>query len=276
MTALQTCTLAFLLCGQAPVADEPGPASREGLLQEFLQDAKTYEITLRTDPPAVLQLNEKPVLNWVNPAANDEDGVVYVWTKDGRPEVIASVWNMTDQRTMLLRRKHAFHSLSDAAIEARTDSQLIWAPKTPGLSFRSVPGAESPAVNARLRFTQMRALARQFTVSLERLRGEKSELRLLTQPLFRYEPSRGPVKEGAIFAFATGTDPDALLVLEARETADGLQWQYAFARFHFVQVTAFHKGQEVWKVEKDPELSRARLGEPAQQEKVYYSAVRLD
>ena len=48
MNALQTCVLSMLLCGQAP-APESEPTSREALLQDFLREARAYEIRLLTD-----------------------------------------------------------------------------------------------------------------------------------------------------------------------------------------------------------------------------------
>jgi hypothetical protein len=45
------------------------------------------------------------------------------------------------------------------------------------------------------------------------------ELRLLPHPLYRYESTDPDVVDGALFAFVTsaGTDPEALLAIEARK-----------------------------------------------------------
>ena len=55
--------------------------------------------------------------------------------------------------------------------------------------------------------------------------------------------------DGALFAFVTsaGTDPEALLVIEARKTghADGPVWQYATTRFTDLQLWVRHDGKEV-------------------------------
>src|SRR5688500_6640035 len=118
MIAVQTCVLSILLCGQTqpPALPDPAPVSREAILEDFRRDAEKYSMTLKTHPPALLKLHEKPVLNWTNPAGSNEDGVVYLWMKDGRPEVAGSVWTYIDPRTKRVLRKHAFHSLADAAI----------------------------------------------------------------------------------------------------------------------------------------------------------------
>ena len=105
-------------------------------------------------------------------------------------------------------------------------------------------------------------------------KGEKSELRLMTQPLIRYQPTAGPATDGAIFSLAVGTDPEALLILEARHAGEALRWEFAFARFHFVTLVAQHAGKEVWRVEGDKDMTRAVFGDdPKQREKIYYSVL---
>ena len=76
------------------------------------------------------------------------------------------------------------------------------------------------------------------------------ELRLLPQPLYRYKSTDPDVLDGAVFAFVTsaGTDPEALLVLEARKPADKDRpvWHYAVARFTDLNLWVRHKGKEVF------------------------------
>jgi hypothetical protein len=165
--------------------------------------------------------------------------------------------------------------LSDERLTAEFQSRLIWSPKSAGVKFAPVPGADPPAEDARRRLTQMRALARQFSLTMVDLQEDKSELRLMTQPLMRYQPTAGPVVDGAIFAFAVATDPEALLILEARQHAGSLRWEYAFARFHFVTLSAEHSGKEVWRVEPDKDMMRTVFGnDPQQRDKVYYSVLK--
>src|SRR5262249_6419104 len=54
--------------------------------------------------------------------------------------------------------------------------------------------------------------------------------------------------DGAIFAFAQGTDPEILLVLEARSEKGKPIWQYALARFSDLPLVVKHKDTEVWRV----------------------------
>ena len=85
----------------------------------------------------------------------------------------------------------------------------------------------------------MRELTRDFSASIGR-KVYRHELRLLTQPLYRYEHKEGQVLDGALFAFAEGTDPELLLLVEARQRKDQpAEWQYAPARMNMVGATAW-------------------------------------
>ncbi len=116
----------------------------------------------------------------------------------------------------------------------------------------------------------MKTLARDFSVRMQDQQGEKFQLRLLPQPLIRYEPQDKNILDGALFSFSLGTDPEAILLLESR-VADGLAaWQYAFARFHYIDLVASFKDRQVWHVEALPEdITVLEIGSPKYQDSVY-------
>ena len=94
----------------------------------------------------------------------------------------------------------------------------------------------------------MRALTRDFSASTKDHKEKRLELRLLPQPLYRYESTDPDVLDGALFAFVTSTDPEALLVIEARKqaAADGPVWDYAICRLTDLGLVVRHKGKEVF------------------------------
>ena len=60
-------------------------------------------------------------------------------------------------------------------------------------------------------------------------------------------PDESPVAlDGALFTFAFGTDPEALLLIEARSTPDGNVWHYAAAPFTDFAIQLKHKDLPVW------------------------------
>ena len=52
---------------------------------------------------------------------------------------------------------------------------------------------------------------------------------------------------------SAGTDPEIILVLEAKKTRSGQQWVFGAARFSDMNLWLQHKGQEVWSAIRDNE-----------------------
>jgi hypothetical protein len=96
----------------------------------------------------------------------------------------------------------------------------------------------------------MRALARDFTARTQDSEGRHWDLRLLPQPLYRYESTDPDVLDGADFAFVTsaGTDPEAILVLEARKPKgdNAPAWHFGIARFTDLNLWVSHQGKNVF------------------------------
>ncbi|MEZ6129954.1 MAG: hypothetical protein R3C59_14825 [Planctomycetaceae bacterium] len=93
----------------------------------------------------------------------------------------------------------------------------------------------------------MRRLAGQFEAVIPAglVDGEGS-LRLLAQPLHRYRSERHKVVDGAVFAFVMGTDPEIILLIEAVESGESVEWQFAVAPFSNLPMQLNHNAQNVW------------------------------
>ena len=83
------------------------------------------------------------------------------------------------------------------------------------------PGAPVPADSPAARIRQMRALAQEFTGRQTNRKGVDSDMRLLAQPIYRYENTKGDVIDGGLFVFVQGTDPEVFLLIEARRPPGG-------------------------------------------------------
>lgn len=226
-----------------------GPSSSElsaRRLGELRQAAEAYQITLESDPPRRLTLRAEPVLRWSNPVRKTSDGAVFVWLADGRPEVVASLYRYDSDD--LSHEDHEFQSLALTGLSSSRDGTAVWLPRTAGVTFALIPDAPAPAATPAERLRQMRALAQQFRASFD-LPKDQSELRRLSQPILRYEARQADVADGALFAFVLTTDPEVLLLIEARPESGTLRWHYAFARMSMVNLRAEHKEKRVWSVD---------------------------
>jgi hypothetical protein len=216
-------------------------------MKELKQAAGRYQIAISSDLPKNLVLGPEPVLHWTNPMRGTVAGAVFVWVADGRPEAVASLYQYTEQGKTV--EDDEFQSLAITPLSATRDGQVVWAPRTAGVELVPIPDAPKPAATPAERLRQMRALANEFHAFFD-LPKEQSELRLLPKPLFRYETKRPDLPDGALFAFVQSTDPEVLLVIEARSAAGGGApvWHYGFARMSMVNLRAQHKNRNVWSV----------------------------
>ncbi|MBI3463409.1 MAG: hypothetical protein HY000_10170 [Planctomycetes bacterium] len=102
----------------------------------------------------------------------------------------------------------------------------------------------------------MRAIARRFAPASHDPRTDQAEqLRLLTQPLYRFAADASGVIDGALFAYVVSNDPELLLLLEAvRDRATGITgWQFSLARMSSRKQVVRVEDKQIWEV---PNFSR--------------------
>ncbi|QDV45738.1 hypothetical protein Enr13x_56170 [Stieleria neptunia] len=250
-----------MIVGRASGQDEvPTQDQRQRWVDVYHQEAAAYEMIRQGDSPEVLQLVPSPILTFTNPVrVRDTHGAAFVWTSDGRPEVVGAIWSVISPDDSTKRRlSHEFHSLSLAPIrsdheprQSRRGPVPDWISSQPGVDPKKVPDAPPPARTANLRLTQMRHLARGFEATIPPGLGDgQGSLRLLAQPIYRYHSDRHGIIDGAVFAFVMGTDPELILLIEAAESAGTHQWRFAAAQLSNLPLLLDYKGSRVWECER--------------------------
>lgn len=229
-------------------SQEAARSRHERILKIYTSDAAEYTIYRDSSRKERIELRRKPVLVCSNPTREGGDGAVFVWTCRGRAEVIGTLFSFPTIGPRQLY--HEFHSLSLSVLDvSRAGTHAsTWTPSAPGIELAALTGAPGPAQSAAQRLSQMRELAREFSASTTNRSDRRLELRLLPQPLYRYESTDPDVVDGALFAFVTSTDPEALLVIEARKpSADGGPvWDYAVCQLTDLGLVVRHKGEEMF------------------------------
>lgn len=244
-------TLAWLSAGLFVLGQAAPPVSeadlKEVLYPYYAREAAGYEFFLDPKHEQKLQLYKQPVMTWTN--ADKYMGAVFVWTYGGRPELIGCIGSRQRSEGDSLVF-HEFHSLSRQPLEAVQfgRGRQQWKASRAGVDLAVVEAAPAPADSERLRLTQMRNMAREFKGWMKD-GSDVTELRLVSQPIFRYKaPERGVV-DGAIFALVwKGTDPEVLLMLEDRQDGADSRWQFALARFNYREMWVQRNEREVWRV----------------------------
>jgi hypothetical protein len=255
MQPLSLVLLVSVLVGQQvpPKADSAAERAardkRQRLLEIYTGEAATYNIYRDSSRQQKVELQRDPVYVWTNPVREGgQDGVVFVWTCQGRAEILSCFFSFpaVGKRDLY----HEFHSLSRSVLDVHRPGPHTWIPEAPGIELAPMAGAPAPARAPTQRLAQMRALTRGFSATTEDDKKKRWELRLLPRPLYRYESTDSDVLDGALYCFVTtaGTDPEALLVLEARKPPANRDpvWQFAIARFTDLNLTVRHKGEQVF------------------------------
>jgi hypothetical protein len=248
-------TLIMFLCLAAPLQDEA--KSPESQTQSEAAEAAAFarseadhwKLTCEDSRVRKLDLLADPVLRWSNPAVGRVYGSVFLWTAEGRPIAAASIYRWFAPYT---QRTAEFVQLSSHAVVAERDGRKRWTPESRLVKSHPLDDAPPPDNSARKRAAQMRLLAGEFTPELTDKRvineGTRQQLRLLEKPIYQYGAGPGGLVEGALFAFVVGTDPEVLLLLEAREIEDKAVWHYALARMNRDAMHVRYHDREVWSV----------------------------
>jgi hypothetical protein len=235
------------------------PSAAE-LLKLHVAEAASYRIYRDEAHKDSLELREKPIFNWTNVAGQQHTqyGHLFLWLKDGRPEVIGTIFSTRAPEASKRILIHEFHTLSPQRLFPVTpvNSTFQWKPEK-GISL--VAAADAPAVadSAAQRLVQMRNLARTYEAETRNREGKTYRLRLLTTPLWRYEPRAGDVYDGALFAMVSseGTDPELVLIVEARHPAPSdasWSWHTAAVRFSDKDLVVSRADKLLWSSVDDP------------------------
>jgi hypothetical protein len=215
-------------------------------IEELIGDGRAAAVRQKT-----------PLLVYTDNTRKQADATLWVWTQQNRPVGVMAVELYPTHRSGP-RWLFEVVSLSDHRITAVRPPELRWSAREPAMAWQPLdmnPPAGTPAA----RLIQMREAVRQFRVRESAVVEGKLELRPMTTPLLRYDHAGSGVLDGAMFAFANGTNPEVLLLIEARRSPGGTpQWQYRLGQMTGGEVTVEYRDKVVWQQgEADPPAERA-------------------
>ncbi|HEX5443755.1 MAG TPA: hypothetical protein VFW87_08000 [Pirellulales bacterium] len=247
----------FLLFALASWADaQPAPAAAEDArftdeakqrrLDFLCERFKSYSLAAAAHSDRPFAHKQEPLVHFNNPVREAfSDAAVFLWLEDGRPRAAATIEICSKGQI-----SREFTSLSDEPLECRGAEGEHWRPKPAELAGRDLPDAPPPKTTEKGRLLQMGQLARRFRVVMkEATTNRPSELRLMSRPIYRFAAEKAGIVDGALYAFAEGTDPEALLLLEAvRGASESPDWQYTLVRMTSRPLEAELDGRPIWSV----------------------------
>lgn len=250
--------LTIALC-DVQADDKPAQNPKlSGWQRLFRKQSAGYKVIVEGDDGGQAKLVPEPLLQWNQPVRGGADGAVFVWTREGRPVAIGTmfIYPIEGGRQGLV---HELHSLSQSPFVA-TWRDRRWTPPQASIVWNRVPDAPAPAAKSEQRLRQMRDLARQFSAESHDKNDRRWDLRCLVRPIFRYDLDRkedstaadDDVLDGALFGFVEGTDLEIVLSFEARKTSEGYRWEYALSRMSDFRLVMKLADKTVWEAEPNP------------------------
>ncbi|HWB09212.1 MAG TPA: hypothetical protein VG826_08310 [Pirellulales bacterium] len=221
-------------------AKEHAAKQRLELMQSLIADIRVS--APNAEPEGIAKFSNRPVLRY-----SDQTRALF----GTRHLLDASVWRLGERgRPLALvtleiyplragegKASYEFISLSPSEVRMQLPTGAKWTAAHTELKMEPLADGPRPADSPTARLVQMRQLARRFSVR-EDVEENKVECRLLSQPIDRYaddtEKAETVIKDGAIFVFANGTNPEAGLVLECSDK----NWSFGLFRLSSAAVFA--------------------------------------
>jgi hypothetical protein len=239
-----------LFAADPPVATaKSDPTNRLAYMQ---WSGESYTVTVGNTKKATFQ--KEPILRFTNSVSGVVDAGLFVWRDEQQCPVAAAQFFICPGTEDLWL--HEFQSLTVEPLKFDYRGIDAWAPQAAGIQFDSLENVEAPANTTEGRLVQMRQIARRFTVEDDFARAGDDHLRLLSTPITRYKSDK--LLDGAIFAFAHGTDPELFLILEAqqedskKDTKSPInstyRWRVALAPMTSYAIKAKLDGKDYWSV----------------------------
>jgi hypothetical protein len=258
MFALRCTLVAFLSVSGALTAaaqDIAPKSSPEQRLVFATKAAQGYRLRVVERNTPEVTFHSEPLLRWINKVIREDDGMLFLWTEGDKGRPVAAAQFFLQQTQW----HHEFQSLSTDRFIARCDGEdargWTWEPSRAGMTFVRADRIGPPADSANARLRQMRSIADRFAAAVDTdgAFANPEQLRLLTTPIYRYSATAHGILDGALFAFAQGTNLEVLVLIEADETVPTAKvWRYGFARMSCFFLRVHERGHLVWNADREP------------------------
>jgi hypothetical protein len=241
------------IAASSAFAEDPDPKKeqlarrRETLLAEMRSLAGQTKVAYASGQSDI-RFVEQPVFRYDDQPRRFIDATMWIWTDGGRPVACQKIEARYEFNRGDPLWGYCFTSLSTDTLKAAWEGRS-YASTEPGIAWQSFPDHPPPAAGNVQRKRQLRELARGFAgrMLVNPRTGESAELRLFSTPVYEYSDPRTKLPVGAVFGFeVNGTNPDLLVLIEARGTPEKPEWQFAPARMTTGGITLNYDDRKVW------------------------------
>jgi hypothetical protein len=243
--------------------DKPDPAKAKAdpsldEMRDLMAETKIEVFAKKEDKPREAKLHDSALFRYSDEPKFIKDSTLWVWTDRGRPVAIQKIENNLFSATNP-RWTYCFASLSEELVRATWPNvKPPFETAKPGVVFSPLMDAPKPGKDRAAWDRQFREIARGFSAKAFYQPDKFVEtFRLLPRPLYEYESKDYGILRGKIFGMASGTNPDALLVLELHQNKhEPPDWRYAGVQMTSFGVSLFHGDKKVWTGDAQPRAGR--------------------
>ena len=245
--------LAFVLLLTLTAQSEDEPSKKEDDSPKkpesaIIKEAREHMSLLKAQSSvdgneAEVEYLSNPVLSYGDAARNWEGGTLWVWGKSGRPAAVMELFRDVGPNQPWI---HALTSTSPELIRLTGPNGKRWTPKKGHFELKDVPNAPEVSDRPVVRMRQMKEIGRRLTAhEFWEPNNSRFELRLLVQPVHRYQDESAKVIDGTVFILAHGTNPEVIVQIEAH-ASEPPRWQYSFVRLAGGELHVLLDDKEVW------------------------------
>lgn len=246
-----TCLLIGLLLAPAVWADDEPRKDADAAkarLKVVLAHMQSLDVRQARGNDAV-PLRDVPVLVFGDSARANGNGTLWAFGKTGRPLAMLELYQPTGRNENWI---HAVSLTSPGLVALKTPLGSKWTPEKSQITPQLFPKADKPAAKETVRLRQLKEMSRRFTAhEFWDPENSRFELRLLVQPVLRYQDAKSQIQDGAVFALAHRTNPEVVVLIEAiGNSPEEAKWHYGLARMGSAEMHVAIDDEEVWKVDR--------------------------
>ena len=248
----------YLTMATALRSEEPTPKKEESLA---LKEAREHVLELTVQGSAKgreapIEMLPNPLLTFADAARNNEAGTLWAWGKSGRPVAFLELYRNAGSGQPWA---HALTLTSPELIQLKAPTGQRWTPKKSHFALQDVPGSPEVGSQPAVRLRQMKDISRRFEAhEFWDPNNSRFEMRLLVQPVHRYQDEAAKLIDGAVFVLAHGTNPEVLVQIEAHAADKSASWKYSLVRLGSAEMHVLFDGKEVWTEPRTPGI----VGQP--------------
>lgn len=232
------------------VGQEPAKTPDTGI-QRAEMHMQRCEMRLKDASRQSIERINHPLLEFGDSARGNTAGTLWAYGKAGRPLAFIELFKGSGENPVWV---HAATLTGTQQVVLKTPLGQAWQPEEVQIKPATIANVFVPEAKEVARLRQLKDLSRRFTAhEFWDPDNSRFELRLLVKPVHRYSDPAGKIQDGAVFAFANGTNPEVLVLIEAvGDDLKNARWQYSLARLGSAELHVALDGQEVWKRERTP------------------------